>query len=143
MLSCNASRDTELAGTDRRFRATLAWFGEAMTRLLLLVVAIAAGLAFSVAVPTLAVAGLQAVPVAKAPSSNACVDEAKDLSSLVIETCRKKSQSGEVILCPQVYAVVPAMLRSAAAPIAETPPRSTDLQLSEAGSKRLLRPPRG
>ncbi len=114
-----------------------------MTRLLLMVAAIAAGLAFSLAVPTLAVAGLQAVPAVKAPSANACVDEAKDLSSFVVETCKKKSQAGKVIPCPQVHAVVPTGLRVPAAPVSEMSGCRADMQRDDAGSKRLLRPPRG
>jgi hypothetical protein len=114
-----------------------------MTRLLLMVVAVAAGLAFSLAVPTLAVAGLHAVPVMKAPSANACGDEVKGLSSFVIETCKKKSQAGKVILCPSVHAVVPTALRVPAAPVLEMSGCRADMQRDDAGPKRLLRPPRG
>lgn len=116
-----------------------------MTRLLLICVAIAAGLAFTVAVPTLAVAGIQAVPVASVSvaNSDACTDEARDLPAFTIELCKKKSQAGKTLLCQQLHAVVPAGLCSPVAPVAKAPAGRADMPYAEAGPNRLLRPPRG
>ena len=116
-----------------------------MTRFLFMIVAIAAGIAFAASVPTMAVAGIHAVAVERAPSANAdaCFGEAKDVPSFVIVTCKKKSQSDKAIPCPRVHAMMPAALGSSAAPVPAVSDFHTDTRRADAGTKRLLRPPRG
>lgn len=110
-----------------------------------MIVAFAAGIAFAASVPTMAVAGIHTAPAAVAPPAMAdvCADETKKAPGFVIVTCKKKAQAGQIILCPQVHAIVPAALRSTADPAPEGPDCRTDTRRADAGTKRLLRPPRG
>ena len=117
-----------------------------MTRLLPMIVAIAAGIAFAAAIPTMAVAGIHAVPVAaNAMSANAdsCADGKRDVPSFVIVTCKKKAQSGKVVLCKQAHAVVPAAPHRPAVRVGVATACRTDAARADAGPERLHRPPRG
>lgn len=117
-----------------------------MTRLLPMIVAIAAGIAFAAAIPTMAVAGIHAAPVAaKAAPTNAeaCADGTRDTPSFVIVTCKKKERSGKVTLCKQMHAVVPAALCGPVATPPEEPVRRTETPHADACPERLHRPPRG
>lgn len=128
-----------------------------MTHRLLMIAVFAAATALAAAIPTMAVAGIHAVPVAAeavSAKADACADSRaestaesraesrQEAPSLVIVTCKKKAQAGKLMPCPQAHALVPAALAApAASDTAVTAPKSVG-GFTQACPERLHRPPR-
>jgi len=124
-----------------------------MTHRLLMIAVFAAATALAAAIPTMAVAGIHAVPVAAeavSAKADACAESTaegraenrQEAPSLVIVTCKKKAQAGKLMPCPQAHALVPAALAApAASDTAVTAPKSVG-GFTQACPERLHRPPR-
>lgn len=116
-----------------------------MTRVLLIIVAVATGLAFAAAAPAAALAGPDTVPaVAQPAGASTCTAQKLDrVAVFAFVTCKKKAQPAMATPCQQFLGTIPVAEPGNSGAVAHPEPGSGMMHVAAAEQEGPTEPPRG